>query len=252
MKYDPKNDFVIDLDNVWNWLDFSQKIKAKQMLEKNFTINKDYKLLLYHEVKQTNQVKGGHNKETFMLNVETFKKFCLKAGTKKADEVHDYFIKLENIMFEIAKEESEKLKHQVLTLENKNKEMEEKIIKQKELDKEKYLLKYFANIGNIIYIIKVKSYDNGSYIVKIGESRRGIQNRYSEHKTNYEECLLLDCFEVDKSKDFETFLHHCNSFLRFYVIIVVFSDDMSNKTSILSQKHISKLSVFLTNLYIIF
>ena len=87
-------------------------------------INKDYKLLLYHEVKQTNQVKGGHNKETFMLNVETFKKFCLKAGTKKADEVHDYFIKLENIMFEIAKEESEKLKHQVLTLENKNKSME--------------------------------------------------------------------------------------------------------------------------------
>ena len=46
LKYDTKNDFVIDLDNVWKWLDFSQKIKAKQMLEKNFTINKDYKLLI--------------------------------------------------------------------------------------------------------------------------------------------------------------------------------------------------------------
>ena len=104
LKYDNKNDFVIDLDNVWKWLDFSQKIKAKQMLEKNFTINKDYKLLLYHEVKQTTNTKGGHNKEIFMLNVETFKKFCLKAGTKKADEVHDYFIKLENLIFEITKE----------------------------------------------------------------------------------------------------------------------------------------------------
>jgi len=29
----------------------------------------------------------------------------VKAGTKKADEIHDYFIKLENIMFEITKEE---------------------------------------------------------------------------------------------------------------------------------------------------
>jgi len=67
LKYDTKNDFVIDLDNVWKWLDFSQKIKAKQMLEKNFTINKDYQLLLYHEVKQTNQTKGGHNKETFII-----------------------------------------------------------------------------------------------------------------------------------------------------------------------------------------
>ena len=39
--------------------------------------------------KQTTNVKGGQNKETFLLNVETFKKFCLKAGTKKADEIHD-------------------------------------------------------------------------------------------------------------------------------------------------------------------
>ncbi len=209
LKYDSKNDYVIDLDTVWQWLGFSQKIKAKQMLEKNFTINKDYKLLLYHAVKQTNQPKGGHNKEIFMLNVETFKKFCLKAGTKKADEVHDYFIKLENIMFEIAKEECEELKQQMMQLEtSKNKEMEDKLIKQKELEKEKYLLKQFAKIGNMIYIIKVKSYENGTYIVKIGESRKGITERYNECKSNHRNILLLDCFEVDKSKDFESFLHH--------------------------------------------
>ena len=100
--------------------------------------------------------RGGHNKEVIMLNVETFKKFCLKAGTKKADEIHDYFIKLENIMFEITKEEGDELKQQVLTLENKNKKMEEKIIKQKELDNEKFLLKEYTNIGCMIYIIKVK------------------------------------------------------------------------------------------------
>ena len=28
LKYDSKNDFVIDLDNVWKWLDFNQKVKA--------------------------------------------------------------------------------------------------------------------------------------------------------------------------------------------------------------------------------
>jgi hypothetical protein len=209
LQYDPKNDFVIDLDNVWQWLGFGQKVNAKRVLEKNFYINKDYKLLLCQLAKQTTQTKGGHNKETFMLNVETFKKLCLKAETKKADEIHDYFIKLENIMFEITKEECDILKQQLQQIEHiKNKETEEKLIIQKVLEKEKYLLKHFSNIGNMIYIIKVKSYENGSYIIKIGESRRGIQNRYSEHKSNYEECLLLDCFEVDKSKDFETFLHH--------------------------------------------
>ena len=94
LNYDQKNDFVIDLDNIWKWLGFSQKIKAKQMLEKNFIIDKDYKLLLYQQVKQTNDTKGGHNKETIMLNIRTFKRFCLKAGTKKADEIHEYYIKL--------------------------------------------------------------------------------------------------------------------------------------------------------------
>lgn len=208
LQYDPKNDFVIDLDNVWKWLEFSNKAHGKTVLTKNFMVNRDYKVLLTKMGEQKKDNRGGHNKELIMLNVETFKKFCLKAGTKKADEIHDYFIKLENIMFEIAKEESEELKKQVLQLETKNKETEEKLIIQKVLEKEKYLLKHFSNIGNMIYIIKVKSYENGSYIIKIGESRRGIQNRYSEHKSNYEECLLLDCFEVDKSKDFETFLHH--------------------------------------------
>ena len=208
LKYDSKNDFVIDLDNVWRWLDFSSKHKSKELLNRLFIVNKDYKILLTQSGEQKKDNRGGHNKEIIMLNIETFKKFCLKAGTKKADEVHDYFIKLENIMFEITKEECNELKQQLQQIEHiKNKEMEEKINRQKEIDREKYLLNQFAHIGNIIYIIKVKSCENGIYIVKIGESRKGIQNRYAEHKSKYEECILLNCFEVDKSKDFETFLH---------------------------------------------
>jgi len=204
LKYDSKNDFVIDLDDIWKWLGFGQKVNAKRVLEKNFKINKDYKLSLCQLAKQTTQTKGGHNKETFMLNINTFKRFCLKAETTKADEVHDYFIKLENIMFEITKEESDELKKQVLKLENKNKEAEEKIFKEKE----KYLLNQFATSGPLVYIIKVKTHLDKNYVIKIGESRKGIQNRYSEHKTKYEECILLDCFEVDKSHEFEQFLHH--------------------------------------------
>ena len=50
--------------------------------------------------------RGGHNKEIIMLNVDTFKKFCLKSETKKADEIHDYFIKLEQILQEILQEET--------------------------------------------------------------------------------------------------------------------------------------------------
>jgi|LauGreDrversion4_2_1035121.scaffolds.fasta_scaffold05897_6 hypothetical protein len=211
LKYNNKTDFVIDLDNIWKWLGFGQKVNAKRVLEKNFTIDNDYKILLCQLAKQDDKIHGGHNKEMIMLNVDTFKKFCLKAETKKADEIHDYFIKLETIMFEIMNEECQELTQQLKKIETtKNKEMEEKLIKQKELDNELFLLKQFNNAGNMVYIIKVKTYENGSYVVKIGESRIGIMGRYNEHKSKYEECILLDCFCVNKSKDFEHFLHSHN------------------------------------------
>ena len=216
LKHDYEKDFVIDLDNVWQWLGFGQKVNAKRVLEKNFTINKDYKLSLCQLAKQTNSAKGGHNKEVFMLNINTFKKFCLKSETKKADEIHDYFIKLEQILQEILQEESNELKQQLLQQSNefktvedqKAKEYELKLEQQKILEREKILLKEYATIGSIVYIIKVKTFENKQYIIKLGESRRGVIDRYKEHKSKYEECLLLDCFAVNKSKDFESFLHN--------------------------------------------
>jgi hypothetical protein len=88
LKYDSKTDFVIDLDDVWKWLKFSTKQKAKMLLENFFVIEIDYKILPNLEVKQTLPSRGGHNKEIIMLNIATFKKFCLKAGTIRADEIH--------------------------------------------------------------------------------------------------------------------------------------------------------------------
>ena len=88
LNYDSKMDFVIDLDDVWKWVGFAQKVKATVLLEKNFIINKDYKRSLTQLGKQTDHTRGGHNRELFLLNISTFKRFCLKAGTKKADEIH--------------------------------------------------------------------------------------------------------------------------------------------------------------------
>jgi len=214
LNYDYKNDFVIDLDDVWQWLGFGQKVNAKRVLEKNFKINIDYKLSLCQLAKQTNSSKGGHNKETFMLNINTFKKYCLKAETKKADEIHDYFIKLEELLQEVLLEETNELKEQLeqqkdemkVIQDKKKQEYEDKLAKQKILEREKILLKQYATAGEIFYVIKVKTFENGHYIIKIGESRIGITSRYKEHKSKYPECLLLDCFAVNKSKSFESFI----------------------------------------------
>lgn len=232
LKYDKVNDFVIDVDDIWKWLGFTTKGNAKFNLEKNFKIEKDYRCMLpklqqqsfdsenimeIEEEKEDNisndekskKSRGGHNKEKIMLNIITFKKLCLKAGTKRADEIHDYFIKLEEILYEILEEETSELKTQLLQIEDKKqKEYEVKLLKQKVLDREKMLLDEYSASGPIVYIIRVKTLESGRYIVKIGESRIGISNRYAEHKHKYEECLLLDCFAVIHSKDFESFIHN--------------------------------------------
>ena len=94
-------------------------------------------------------------------------------------------------------------KNEIIQIEETNrKDLDIKVQKERE----KILLKEYATAGAIFYAIKVKTFENGQYIVKVGESRRGVLDRYKEHKTKYEECLLLDCFTVNKSKDFETFI----------------------------------------------
>jgi len=221
LNYNQTTDFVIDLDDVWKWLGFSFKQKATVLLEKHFTIDMDYKCLLTPEGKQKTDGRGGHNKVTIMLTVKTFKLFCIKADTKKTQEIHEYFIKLEEILQQIIQEESNELKLQLENVKNEMIKIEEsnknemmkieetnktEINKKVSKEREQFLLREFGTIGSIIYIIKVKSLENGQYVVKIGESRRGIQGRYSEHKTNFEEILLLDCFSVKRCKDFESFI----------------------------------------------
>ena len=93
-------------------------------------------------------------------------------------------------------------------IETRNKDSYAKLLKEKELERQKILLAEYDKDVSIVYIIKVKTYENGTYVIKIGESRRGITNRFAEHKSKYDEVLLLDCFAVNNSKDFESFIHN--------------------------------------------
>ena len=139
LNYDSKNDFVIELESIWKWLGFSRKDPCKVVLEKHFTKDIDYKITLFinkvYEEKaapatsgapRENVVKGlggsGLNKEKILMTINTFKKLCLKSNTKKADEIHDYFIKLEELTLETITEESTELRNQ---LQEKNQEIQQ-------------------------------------------------------------------------------------------------------------------------------
>lgn len=159
--------------------------------------------MLDASIKQKKEGRGGHNKETYLLNINTFKRFCLKANTKKSDDIHKYYVKLECILHQTIKEESEEFKNQILQLEKDNK----KLIIDKSMAKHNLLLKEYGTSTPLVYLVRIKTYENKTYGLKIGETRCGITDRYKEHKSKYEECVFMDCFRAVRSKDFETFLH---------------------------------------------
>jgi hypothetical protein len=208
LNYNSKTDFVIDLDNVWKWLGFSTKQKAKELLEKNFTLDKDYKLSLNQKVKQSTHTKGGHNKESFMMTVKSFKLLCLKACTKKADQIHEYYIKLEETLQEVIQEESDELKIQ---LEQKDKLLENAKLEKAKL-REKTLLEQFPNNTQCVYygIIDNQSNDNEP-LIKFGNSNF-LKNRITKHRDTYTNFVLINAFKVENKLQIENALKNSDFF----------------------------------------
>ena len=100
MNYHPTNEYPINLENVWKFIGFSNKANGKRLLKQHFTENKDYKITILPSEKGQNSGSkavirtddGQFATETIMMNVNTFKKLCLKSNTDNADKIHDYYV----------------------------------------------------------------------------------------------------------------------------------------------------------------
>ena len=188
-----KTDFVIDLDNIWEWLGFNQKYNAKRVLEKNFTLDVDYKYSFRRVEEQKNTTRGGSNKEKILLNIKTFKLLCLKTGTTKADQIHEYYINLEETLFETLVEKSCELK---LQLEQKDVQLsiaeEDKV-----LLREKTILEQFTkNTQCVYYGIFDDTNDDEEIFIKFGNSNNLVE-RVKTHKHNFTNFRLINAFKVD-------------------------------------------------------
>jgi hypothetical protein len=231
LNHHPTNDFVIDLDNVWEWMGFSRKINAKTLLGKYFVIEKDYKKSLPQLREQPIHIKGGQNKEIFMLNVKTFKTMCLKADTKKADEIHEYFLKMEQIIQEVISEETNELKKQ-LTLQTTQLQHVEK---DKELLKEKTLIEQFPLNTQCIYIGKVDNKTLGipghkmyqETVIKFGQTN-DLQQRVACHKKTYENFILYAAFKVKNKIEIENHIKK-HPILKKRLRSITASDNISHR-----------------------
>ena len=202
MNYHATNDYLINLEDVYKMIGFANKGNAMKTIKSNFVENEDYKIALFHMEKRKNE--GGFNKETVMLNTDTFKNLCMIVKTDKGKEIRKYYVKLENIYNEIIKEQIEEsqsaLEEQKLLLINKDKELEENKEQFENLKKLKTKRWFNQESGDTVYAIKV---DN---IIKIGKTRN-IKKRESYYTDNQigDIFYIKRCYNCDL---IEKVIHH--------------------------------------------
>jgi len=193
LQYDSEKDFVIDLDNIYQWLGFSTKGHAKRLLKNKFTLDIDYKITNEEKGFYPNGGKpnlGGRPSETILMNIKTFKKFCMKADTKRADIILDYYIKIESCQQDF-------LLHSLQETKSILKQKDEQI---KLLEKPPY---YDVNKTQFVYIFQEIS-KKGQNIYKVGLAKTNVDKRKKSYKTyssdGVEECFRFqthNCYIVE-------------------------------------------------------
>jgi hypothetical protein len=226
LNYNSRTDYVIDFDTVWEWCGFTQKVSAKKLLEKNFIKDQDYKCLLY-QTEEQRKGRGGKNKERIMITINAFKLFCMKAGTKKAEEIHEYYVKLEETLHEVIKEECSQLREELL---EKTKKIENNETEKKRL-REKTILEQFPNNVQCIYygIIENKSEKNES-LIKFGHSNN-LKARVEKHKKTFQEFYLMNAYKVENKLQIENSIK-TDSYLRTLRRTITIND--TSQTELLS------------------
>jgi phage anti-repressor protein len=211
LNYHFENDFVIDLDNIWEWLGYAQKVKAKELLEKHFTKDVDYKV----NISRSGKNRVGRNTNQYVMNVKTFKKLCIKADTKTADKIHDYYIKMEEILQEHTKEQ---LQIQTDQLQLKEQEYQHQL-QAKEQELLKYKEKTYEEIEKIGHLYVIKT-DGG---VKVGKTKDAVTKRLKGLQTgNVNNIQVLLDYPTSNADILEKVVHYildryrCNSNREFF------------------------------------
>lgn len=224
LHYDKNKDFIIDLDNIWKWLEFSSKQKCLSLLEKFFVINTDYILSVNLQDKQENtdinvaektkendepKKWGGQNIKKYYLTISCFKCLCLKAQTKKASDIHNYYIHLEDILHETLEEETTDLKNQLKIKDNLLfQSEEEKLLLRKEKEKgiEKAIISQFPVNTECIYLGKIENTnDEKETLIKFGQTNN-LGTRICEHRKTFNNFILIHAFKVQNKVEIENLI----------------------------------------------
>jgi hypothetical protein len=222
LKYDKNKDFVIDLDDAWKWLGFKQKIDSKRLLEKQFKLDIDYKNLAPQvggassnednlalgtpKASSPDEKWGGSNIKKIFLTIKCFKSLCLKAQTKKADEIHEYYMKMEEVLHKVVEEETDELR---LQLEQNQKQSDQQLKdaqKERNAAVEQAIISQFPVNTECVYFGTIDNTNDAcEKLIKFGHSNN-LATRVQDHHKTYKNFVLTEAFKVQNKVEIENLI----------------------------------------------
>jgi hypothetical protein len=219
LNYDKNIDFVVDLDNIWKWLGFASKFTSIRLLEKHFKLDVDYKNLASPKCEATSNDEkwGGHNKQTILLTIKCFKSLCLKAQTKKASEIHEYYMKMEDVLHEIVEEETDELRLQleqkeniILEIKQSSEQEKDKLLQNSKKEKQKaveqaIIVQFPLNTECIYFGTIDNTNEEKETLIKFGHTN-DLATRILDHRKKYSNFILVEAFRVQNKVEIENLI----------------------------------------------
>jgi phage anti-repressor protein len=208
--------FVVNLDDVWEWMGFVKKFNALRLLQKLFTEEKDFITQNNSLLRGEKRVQhGGQNKETILMSVQTFKMLCFQANTEKAKKVREYYIKMEKVMQKYIEklmiDTRTKLEEELIKKTLKIEETKEKA----SWERHNALLNAYRN-KRLVYIMFIENVEEGM-VIKIGSSKR-VQSRISKVCNTFNlhnQIKVLHVFPSELFREFENSIHASKSVIKY-------------------------------------
>jgi hypothetical protein len=242
--------FIIDFDDIWKWVGFTTKGNAKRLLTTKFfeNINYVYQKGLSLKINSINK----DEKEIILLNVSTFKKFCMTASTKRADDICNYYLKMEKIMHQYTKDMLIEAKQNYETTQNKLLQTITDNTNKIENDRHNILLESNSK-KDVVYVLKIivdKFITTDEFIIKIGKTS-DIRDRVNK-LSSYFACSIyvLDVFVCEDNYKFEQYLHNHPKILQYKYKEIINNDNTSTETYLMkSDNHYKQIkNIILKNI----
>jgi hypothetical protein len=132
---------------------------------------------------------GGQNKQTILLNIDTFKNLCMIARTEKAKDLRRYFVKIESVVHSVVS----KVVPQVVNTQPQI------TFSVDQINNSNRLINHYGPQKDIFYMFSFKYLDNLYAKFGIAGNTREFHNRVNEHKSEFGEICYhnaLRCRDV--------------------------------------------------------